>query len=78
MTKEELIQLLNDCIRSESEAIPLYTRHLESPDFCSCYLPGDRGRVLKALKSLADDARSHRGVFESLLAKVKETPDHAF
>lgn len=71
--KQNLIRLLDECIKLEDEAIPLYTKYLESPEFFEGVSPQDMERVKKALMTLVQDSQSHRWIFESLRVKVKDT-----
>jgi rubrerythrin len=70
--KHDLIRLLEECIALEDEAIPLYTQHLENPEFFKGVSPEDVERVKEALMTLAHDSQSHRWIFESLLDKMKD------
>lgn len=72
--RQKLIKLLEECIELETEAVRLYTQHLETPDFFDSIPPGDVHRVKKALEALTNDARSQRGIFETLLARMKDGP----
>lgn len=74
--KQNILHLLDECIKLEDKAIPLYTKHLENPEFFKGVSPEDAERVKKALKTLAHDSQSHRWIFESLRAKVKDALDH--
>ena len=71
--QKQVIKVLEECISLESKAIPLYTRHLNDPDFFKDINPEDAGRMKKALKALASDAKNHLGIFESLMVRLKET-----
>lgn len=64
--------LLRECISLEAEAIPLYTRHLETPEFFEGVSSEDTERAKKALQRLAEDATSHKRIFELLLTKVQD------
>ena len=70
--KQRLVRLLEECIKLEEEAIPLYEQHLEDTAFFEEFPAEDVTRVKKALMTLARDSQSHKWVFESLLAKIKE------
>jgi len=72
--KQRLVQLLEECIKLETEAIALYTQHFGTPDFFEGVPAEDGSRVRKALQALADDARSHKGIFETLLSKIQDGP----
>ncbi len=76
--KPRLKKLLEECVKLETDAIALYAQKIESPAFFQIFLPEDRERVQKALAALAEDARSHKGILEAVLAKVQGAEKNEF
>ena len=78
MRKQELLDALNECFRTEESAIPLYTKHINSTLFLSDFSGQDKKEIIDVLKILLDESSMHAKVFKGLMAKVKESDQDVY
>jgi thiamine phosphate synthase YjbQ (UPF0047 family) len=72
MTKEKLLNLLNESVKVEESALPLYTRHLSSTLFLSDFDADEQRHILRILQTLESESKGHRRTLLSLIDKIKE------
>ena len=71
MKKEVLLKALEDCIKTEESAIPIYTKHVGNTLFLSEFKEIEKKSILKILDMLAKESLRHSQLFRDLIAKVK-------
>ncbi len=71
MEKGILLKKLEECIKVEESAIPLYTQHVHNTLFLSDFEKKDQDRVKAILMELKKDSEKHKKMFEDLLTEVK-------
>ncbi|MBN1787662.1 MAG: hypothetical protein JW806_04640 [Sedimentisphaerales bacterium] len=72
MTKEKLINLLEEAAKTEESALPLYTRHLSSTLFLSDFDTNEQQRISQILQILENESKGHQRTLLSLIDKIKE------
>ena len=70
--------MLEEARLTEEQAIPVYTRHLDTAVFWLGMDEKDAGRVKRTLNALANDSRRHKEVVERLLEEIKGSDKNAF
>jgi len=73
LNKEEVIKILQECIRTEESAIVLYTRHIESTFAVSGLDSAWQMKISSTLGVLSKDSQRHKQTFEKVLVQVKES-----
>ena len=76
--KDELIKELEECLRVEDRAIPIYFTHIDNTLFFSKYTQADKDRIRKVLDVLRTDSMRHRDIFQSLIDKIKESDRNVY
>jgi rubrerythrin len=71
ITKEKLIDQLEECLNTEESAIPLYAKHINSTLFLSGFTDDSCSRIKEILSELASDSDHHTSMFEQLIEHVK-------
>ncbi|MFA6186781.1 MAG: hypothetical protein WC770_06180 [Phycisphaerae bacterium] len=72
MTKEKLLNLLEESLKAEENALPLYTKHLSSTLFLSDFDTDEQRHIMRILKILEDESKGHRHTLLCLIDKIKE------
>ncbi len=78
MTKQELLDALNECFKTEESAIPLYSKHINSTLFLSDFSDQEKKEVSSVLKMLLDESSMHAKLFKGLIKKVKESDQDVY
>jgi len=73
-TKKELIGFLEEVLKTEEKAIPLYTRHIGSTLFLSRFDETQRTRIQTILETLKEESQKHAEIFGRLVDKIKREP----
>lgn len=71
LTKEKLLVELNEALKTEESAIPLYTKHVSSTLFLADMEDEDISRIKEILDILNYDSRKHARIFKSLINKIE-------
>ena len=71
ITKEKLMDSLNEALKTEESAIPLYSKHIGSTLFFSPFEEDKRKRIEQILNILTHDSQRHARVIEDLIDKLK-------
>ena len=72
MKKEEVIQMLQECIKTEESAVAVYSRNIASTLSFSGLSAGRQQEIVKILSVLKNDTYAHKVVFEKVLKKIEE------
>jgi len=67
--KQEIMEMMEECVRIEEAVIPLYSKHIESTLFLSGFDKGAASEVRQILDRLKMDSEKHKVIFEGLLTK---------
>ena len=71
ITKEKLIDELEESLNTEESAVPLYTKHISSTLFLSGFTDKSCSRIEEILSELASDSDRHASMFKQLIEHVK-------
>ena len=78
MTKDELLEALEHCRKTEESAIPLYIKHLNSTLFLSDFSKDEKQKIIALLKMLSSESQGHAQAFDGLINKVKESSQNVY
>lgn len=76
--KKEIIKLVEECAKIEESVIPLYSKHIDNTLFLSGFDAGSAAGVRSILDKLKKDSERHKGVFESLLARIERSSQNVY
>lgn len=71
ITKEKLMTHLGEALKTEENAIPLYSKHIGSTLFFSPFEEEKRKRIQEILNKLIYDSQRHARMIEDLIDKLK-------
>jgi len=71
ITKEKLVNELNEALKTEESAIPLYTKHVSSTLFLADMEKEKVFRIKEILDVLNSDSRKHAETFNGLINKIE-------
>jgi len=71
ITKEKLVDELEEALNTEESAVPLYAKHISSTLFLSGFTDKSCSRIKEILSELASDSDRHTHMFEQLIEHVK-------
>jgi len=71
MTKQELLKLLQNALKTEEIAMPLYTRHIDSTLFLSGFDPDAQKRMSGILHTLNIESTHHGMALQWLINKIQ-------
>lgn len=69
--KEFILRLVNE-IEEEDIGLSLFTTFYQDKDDLSFFNPVNRERVLKVLKTVADDSRRHKKMIETIISEMEK------
>jgi len=72
MTKQELLSSLQEAMKTEESAIPLYTRHIDSTLFLSGFDEDAQERIRQILNRLRREAMEHGEIYKRLIDTVEK------
>ena len=76
ITKESLINRLNEALKTEESAIPLYTKHISSTLFLAEIEKERVAKIKEILDVLNAETRKHARMFKLLINRIgRETKD---
>ncbi|MDD5019560.1 MAG: hypothetical protein PHH75_00420 [Candidatus Omnitrophica bacterium] len=78
MTKDALIAKLEEGIKIEESAIVVYTKHMGNTLFLSGFAPGSKEKVAEILRTLWEESRGHRKIFEQIIARVQKDEKNVY
>jgi len=71
LKKEELIKLLEEAVKTEESAIPLYTKHISSTLFLSDLPLEKRKRIHEILQILNEQSSGHAITFRQMINNIE-------
>ena len=71
ITKEQLLNELNEALKTEESAIPLYTKHVSSTLFLADMEKEKVSRIKEILGILNSDSQKHAEMFKSLINRIE-------
>lgn len=71
MTKQELLNLLQEAVKTEESAIPLYTKHISSTLFLSGFDEGAKERIRQILEKLYRESTGHSKIYKKLIDRIQ-------
>lgn len=71
MTKERLLSLLDESLKAEESALPLYTKHISSTLFLSGFEAAAKDRIAQILGILQEETSKHYKALRYLIEKVQ-------
>ncbi|MBN1457055.1 MAG: hypothetical protein JW912_04300 [Sedimentisphaerales bacterium] len=78
LKKEELISSLQEALRTEEAAIPLYTKFVGSTLFLSGFSEENISRIERILHELNKDSCQHAAKFERLISQIENGDKDAY
>jgi len=72
-SKQEIIKMVDECVKVEESVIPLYSKHIENTVFLSGFDKGSASEVRRILDRVKTDSEKHKVIFDGLLTKIKES-----
>ena len=73
INKQQLIKVLEEGLKVEESVIPLYSKHISNALFLSGLEKEKEAGIREILNKLRSDSLRHKGLFEDLLNKVRES-----
>ncbi|MBN2106571.1 MAG: hypothetical protein JW832_04035 [Deltaproteobacteria bacterium] len=70
-TRQELLALLQNMLRNEEEAIPIYARHLNNALFLSEFSAADQQDIKSKLQILIVESQQHQRNFENMIRSIE-------
>lgn len=70
MTKQELLNALEEGLRTEESALPIYTKHIDSTLFLSGFTPEQQDRIRQILNRLSTESTGHARIYQNLIEKI--------
>lgn len=75
-TRESVIAFLEESIKTEEVAVPIYAKHINNVLFFSSFDTDYQTRIKAILEKLLDESERHKRIFSELLERVtKESCD---
>jgi hypothetical protein len=71
MTKERLLNLLDESLKAEESALPLYTKHISSTLFLSGFEAAEKERIAQILGILEEETSKHYKALQHLIEKIR-------
>jgi hypothetical protein len=78
MTKNELLEALQEALKTEESAMPLYTRHIESTLFLSDFNADEQKQIGQILHVLNAESSRHRESLLQLISKVESEDKNVY
>lgn len=78
ITKEKLVNELNEALKTEESAIPLYTKHVSSTLFLADMEKEKISRIKEILDVLNSDSSKHARMFKSLINRIEGEPKDVY
>ncbi|MCK4887203.1 MAG: hypothetical protein KAS96_07420 [Planctomycetes bacterium] len=72
ITKEKLVNELNEALKTEESAIPLYTKHVSSTLFLADMEKEKVFRIKEILDILNSESSEHARIYKGLINRVEE------
>jgi rubrerythrin len=71
LSKQELISLLEESLKTEESAIPLYTKHVSSTLFLSDISKDKKVRIYDILEELNTQSSGHAVTFKQMINDIQ-------
>ena len=71
VTKQEVMQTLEECIQTGTSAVSLYAKHVNNALLFSGFKTQTKELLANILVLLQEDSERHQKVYEDLLSQVK-------
>lgn len=71
MTKNELLEALQEALKTEESAMPLYTKHIDSTLFLSGFDLAEQEQIGRILHTLNVESTHHGMALQLLINKIK-------
>lgn len=71
-TKQEVIDFLEESIRTEESAVPIYAKHIDNALFFSEFDVDLQKHIKQALSRLYRESCKHDTIFRGLLERIKQ------
>ena len=78
MNKHEVLRNLEEGLKIEESAIPIYVRHINSTLFLSGFNKHDSSRIKEILESLARETEKHKRIFSRLREMVEASEQDVY
>lgn len=78
ITKEELLQYLQENLKLEEEAVPIYTQYLLSTSFFAPFSNHEGTQIKQILTRLKEDSEHHQKTHKDIMTKIKESSKNVF
>jgi len=72
VTKQELLNILNESLKTEESYLPLYTQHITSTLFLSNFTLDQQSRIQEILARLNSESTMHAQIFKKLIQVIQK------
>lgn len=76
--REEIVKIIEEALKIEESAIPLYSKHVNNTLFLSGFAERERSKVKEILDRLKRESENHKLIFEKLLAVIKSSKQNVY
>ncbi|MBW8001878.1 MAG: hypothetical protein FVQ80_07620 [Planctomycetes bacterium] len=77
-TKQELLKLLQEGLKTEEAVIPLYAKHINSTMFFAPFDEETTETIKRALNMLKIQSTKHARIYTQLVAKIKSEDKNVY
>ena len=77
-TKQELVNLLEEGLKTEEAVIPLYAKHINSTMFFAPFDEKATEKIKQILNTLKDQSQEHARIYAQLVAKIKSEDENVY
>ena len=78
INKNDLIASLKQNLYTEEQAIPIYSKHLNSTVFFSGFNKGLQEKIKNTLLILKKESQHHEQIFKALIDKLEKSPKDVY
>ena len=77
-TKQELVNRLEEGLKTEEGAVPLYAKHIDSTMFFAPFDEKTTEKIRQTLSTLKNQSQEHAEIYSQLVAKVKSEDKNVY
>lgn len=71
LTKEQLLNSLQEALKTEESTIPLYVRHINSALFLSGFEDETQKRIKQILDKLHRESTAHSKIYKKMIGRIE-------
>lgn len=78
MEKQKIMDMIQECIKTEESAIPLYAKHLGNTLFLSGFKEDERRRIKEILRILLEQSEMHKRKYKGIFKKIRTSNKNVY